>query len=375
MQGTLGFTITGEYLTGFLRQLWVELEHKKILDVLEGIPELSPVLMRGLCSGIYKAVEDEEGNMSLVDDTAKECCGISIETYDIRRRFDQKLYDLLDAFQCYSIGSSRAYDEDEVQHYLDLSLTAASDIKDLEENFKAFLTLTKDFDSSKSFTSLDKDKIRNQIKIDRELQAQRDRYENKMSEYLYKLDFDLKHTVDELIDSGKIQAIQLMQIDHTNGLNYLESHRNAQEEMDELRANDIHPENILETIWNSGWLAPDGRFYGCPDLSHKEFSEKLYSMKGYLKLGLDKEITRFGHDIDEVFEKNHWVKFSSGRWLYYGQSSYLDEEEKWRPTKKQYEVILAWAKERSDRIKIVLGDDTQYVNLDIVECQKNSVTE
>lgn len=73
-----------------------------------------------------------------------------------------------------------------------------------------------------------------------------------MSEYLYKLDFDLKHTVDELIDSGKIQAIQLMQIDHTNGLNYLESHRNAQEEMDELRANDIHPENILETIWNSG---------------------------------------------------------------------------------------------------------------------------
>ena len=81
---------------------------------------------------------------------------------------------MLDAFQCYSIGSSRAYDEDEVQHYLDLSLTAASDIKDLEENFKAFLTLTKDFDSSKTFTSLDKDKIRNQIKIDRELQAQRD---------------------------------------------------------------------------------------------------------------------------------------------------------------------------------------------------------
>lgn len=50
MQGTLGFTITGEYLTGFLRQLWVELEHKKILGILEGIPELSPVLMRGLCS-------------------------------------------------------------------------------------------------------------------------------------------------------------------------------------------------------------------------------------------------------------------------------------------------------------------------------------
>jgi hypothetical protein len=145
--------------------------------------------------------------------------------------------------------------------------------------------------------------------------------------------------------------------------------------MDELRANDIHPENILETIWNSGWLAPDGRFYGCPDLSHKEFSEKLYSMKEHLKLGLDKEITRFRYDIDEVFEKNHWVKFSSGRWLYYGQSSYLDEEEKWRPTKKQYEVILAWAKERSDGIKIVLGDDTKYVNLDIVECQKNSVTE
>lgn len=93
-----------------------------------------------------------------------------------------------------------------------------------------------------------------------------------------------------------------MQIDHTNGLNYLESHRNAQEEMDELRANDIHPENILETIWNSGWLAPDGRFYGCPDLSHKEFSEKLYSMKEHLKLGLDKEITRFRHDY-----VGHWL--------------------------------------------------------------------
>lgn len=44
MQGTLGFTITGEYLTEFLRQFWVELEHKKILGILEGIPRIESSL-------------------------------------------------------------------------------------------------------------------------------------------------------------------------------------------------------------------------------------------------------------------------------------------------------------------------------------------
>lgn len=368
----VGFRVSGEYLTEQLRSFWVELEHRKILEISESIPELSLTLIRAICSGLQKIVDSktECGALELEDDNTEEHYGISISIGAIRELYNKTLYNLYDSFLAYSQGSSYG-DKEDVERYLDLSLKTSEQINKLKEEFQAFVKICKDscYSNDSKFFKLDEKFIRDKVHQDKELFQKEEYYHFRRKQYLSQLDFNPVHAIKRLVDEKKTTVIQIIQLDHSNGLRNLEEHREAQETMHSLREGIIQSEDILKSIWNSGWLAPDGRFFGCPDLIHNMFSKDLYERNKELELNLTGEFD-YAHG-DKIFEDNKWVKFSSGRWIYTGQMPV--EEEKWRPTKKQYDVILSWAKERSDGTRIVFGHDDSYVNLDIIESQRNSL--
>lgn len=64
-----------------------------------------------------------------------------------------------------------------------------------------------------------------------------------------------------------------MKVTGSNGMDLLLKYKQAQREADEARGNKIFSEDIMNCIWNSGWLSPSGEFYGCPDLGHVEFTK------------------------------------------------------------------------------------------------------
>lgn len=75
---------------------------------------------------------------------------------------------------------------------------------------------------------------------------------------------------------------------------------------------DVNP--ILE----SGWLSPDGEFYGCGFEQHNVFSEELVE---FLKLESPTPIDRkehlaFENDAEIILEKLKWIKISSKRYLW-----------------------------------------------------------
>lgn len=369
---TLGFTITGDYITQLIRQYWVELEHKKIVEIKKGTDGISFTIIRSIAEGINQII-GENDDMEVVEDDVHELAGISLLYTNIRKRYNDKLMDLFDRFQGYS-HNQMVCDKEDIQYYMNLALKASDDIRSLRENFKAFLEICEDVKEIRDpmFNILQDNKILFDLQQKQEREQAEDHYHDVMKHYLISLEFDPNQVLKKIVENNNNAAIMMMRIDHTNGYRYLYEHREAQERMEDLRNKiGIFPENILDTIWNSGWLAPDGRFFGCSDLSHEEFSKTLYEYNKNLNLCLNEDDWN-PSCVDRVFEKAKWIKFSSGRWLFDQVEDYFDGK-KWWPTKAQYNVILEWAKYRSNGIKIVFGDDTKFVNLDIIESQRNSV--
>jgi hypothetical protein len=74
------------------------------------------------------------------------------------------------------------------------------------------------------------------------------------------------------------------------------------------RGDDIKPEDIISTTWKSGYIDPSGKFYGCSDLGHVNFSEALCE-----KLDLKK-----GEEIDSqhLLDMKGWVKISMSRFYW-----------------------------------------------------------
>lgn len=179
-------------------------------------------------------------------------------------------------------------------------------------------------------------------------------YKDLVFEYLSTLNFNFKYALDYLIREHNYQTIELLKLDLSNGLKYIPEHKKAQSELDTLRGDDIFPEDILECIWNSGWLSPNGELYGCPDYDHINFSDRLVK---YLNLS--------GTNSDRILETNGYIKFSCGRWLYI--------EEDLTPTIKQLETILKWNEERNKGLKICIGGQPKMVNVDIIESRLNSL--
>lgn len=145
-----------------------------------------------------------------------------------------------------------------------------------------------------------------------------------------------------------------MKVTGSNGMDLLLKYKQAQREADEARGNKIFSEDIMNCIWNSGWLSPSGEFYGCPDLSHVEFTKKLVECLNISDV--------CDNNYDRALELDGWIKFSSGRWLYM--------EEDFNPSKAQLQIIFKWAHDKADDFRVYLGDE--FVNLDVLQCKINS---
>lgn len=344
----------GEYITELLRQFWVELEFKKAYDVLKSFGEnMTNELMIKLLTGSAK-FEGDNGDLMLTDDNTTELYGIDLKASAIYQRIYNKMLDLNERLYAYEKCIHQAEDDDDIEYYHNLIKNYTKDLHKLEAEYEYFVKIAgSGFKDIKhiDFYTLAKQKLN--------LEAAIEEYSTFMRHYVNKLNFSPLNAKNMLYMQNRLYVLQLCEMNKSNCLYYLKDHKEAQERMTDLRY-DIFPEQILQTIWNSGWLSPNGEFYGCSDLSHIEFTEDLYNK---VKDNLEDSTYSVLGGYDGCLEKNGWVKFSCGRWLYTK-----------KPTKKQLEVILEWAEERSDMKGICLGSDIEdLVSIELLKSKINSL--
>jgi hypothetical protein len=92
----------------------------------------------------------------------------------------------------------------------------------------------------------------------------------------------------------------------------------------------IEAEDTRKTEWQSGYIDPEGHFYGCSDLNHKNFSVSLCEKFGikdnhYVSDG-NKMVQDDDFDAQVALDEAGWVKVSMGR--FYWTVKKLTEEQK-----------------------------------------------
>jgi len=97
---------------------------------------------------------------------------------------------------------------------------------------------------------------------------------------------------DKMEELGKIAGIQLPDLDAHLAQNHIYDPDN------------IKPESIKTTKFNSGYIDPAGRFYGCPDIQHMGFADDMYAAGLFVSSHDDKQV---------VLDMLGYVKFSMGR--------------------------------------------------------------
>jgi hypothetical protein len=82
----------------------------------------------------------------------------------------------------------------------------------------------------------------------------------------------------------------------------------------------IDAEDAHSTEWQSGYIDPEGRFYGCSDLNHNSFSVSLCE-----KFGIRQKAKPEDFDAQIALDKAGWVKVSLNRFFWTGKPT---EEQK-----------------------------------------------
>ena len=345
-------------LTYYLRNFWQDCRIDSIQRIRETIPNINDETLLEILEGKKKAVTEDGIHFTIEDDHEEDEMYLSRDR--IQESFEYKFMDLASQVMGYSKGLHLDTDEDR-RHYYSLLENTFEKIHKLENNWKEFCALIKcninlkieDYLYDEDSLEVDDVDVFNYVEhLDSPNKASS--YKDLVSEYLSTLNFSFKYALDYLIREHNYQTIELLKLDLSNGLKYIPEHKKSQSELDTLRGDDIFPEDILECIWNSGWLSPNGELYGCPDYDHINFSDRLVK---YLNLS--------GTNSDRILETNGYIKFSCGRWLYI--------EEDLTPTIKQLETILKWNEERNKELKICIGGQPKMVNVDIIESRLNSL--
>ncbi len=99
--------------------------------------------------------------------------------------------------------------------------------------------------------------------------------------------------------------------------------------MPEFNAISISFEN---TPFTSGYISPDGKFYGCEDVSHTAFAKHLFDV-GVVKT------TQFVEDHDIYLEDHGWIKYSMKRFVFYGYHGHQLWTEHQINTVKRYILV------------------------------------
>ena len=346
-------------LTYYLRKFRQDCRIDSIQRIRESISNINDEILLEILEGKKKVVTEDGRHFTIEEDHDEDEVYLSRD--HIQESFEYKFMDLASLVMGYSKGLHFDTDEDRKQYYSLLKNTF-EEIHKLEDNWKEFCVLIKcninvkieDYLYDDNYLEADNVDIYNCVPEYLDSPNKDSSYKDLVSTYLSTLNFSFKYAIDYLIKKGEYEIINLLKTDLSNGLNYIPEHKTAQLKLNILRGDTIFPEDILECIWNSGWLSPNGELYGCSDFDHINFSDRLVK---YLNLS--------GTNSDRILETNGYIKFSCGRWLYM--------EKDFTPTIAQLETILKWNKEKNKSLKICIGDGLSMVNVDIIESKLNSL--
>ena len=366
-----------DLLNRYLRQFWLEGAILKILDLQKGIEGLTNSILLDILCGRSKFVDTEDG-MNLEDDEEDEDLSIDY----VSSVFYDNFRDVFDRITSYSFGLKSSFDNDDKEEYIHfwgLLDEYSKRLHDLRSNYEAFVELT-------GYDTVDGDDIIGEVYFEqktehvsdsvRELRStlpsinyEQDEDEEELSYeelnklILSKFSFEHLHIKNLFMIDNNYKALQIMEINGSNGIEMRLEYREAFDKLEKARGENIFSEDILKCAWNSGWLAPDGSFYGCSDLIHNEFTPRLvkyFNQKG--------ELTNTEEsNPDRILESANFIKFSSGRWLYM--------EDECKPSKQQLEVIYKWVSEKAKDFRVCLGSRCEKINLDILESRINCAKE
>ena len=312
-----------EQINDMLRRCWEEGEVKKVNEILDGVEGISSEQALSVLQGEKSFCDTDDGGLLLEDSTPEE--HLSIES--VLNNFKYQYEDLASRIVSYSFGMRENYNEDDYEgflHYWRLLNNYTGSLIRLQENYKEFVELT-GIDEIQPKEILKE--VYNELKEDEDEGS----YKNVNDYWLHTLNFSHLHVKNLLVLEKNYSALEIMKVTGSNGMDLLLKYKQAQREADEARGNKIFSEDIMNCIWNSGWLSPSGEFYGCPD--HVEFTKKLVECLNISDV--------CDNNYDRALELDGWIKFSSGRWLY------MEED-----------------------FRVYLGDE--FVNLDVLQCKINS---
>lgn len=293
------------WMNDTLHNLWENCEVGKIKNIVEDIEGITNEQILSVLHGEQRFYDDD-GGLSLEDSTPSE----NLSTKAIEDNFRDKYYDLISRVVSYSFGISKNYDFDDREgflYYWKLISNYNKKIEELDEDYKAFVELT-------GCNNIELEEVLKKVYNDLKAEEEADRwdipvtsslsYEQVNRDLLNNLNLSNRHVLNLLASTKNYRALATVQMTGSNGMDLLVDYKLAQNNADEARGNKVFAEDILNCIWNSGWLSPNGEFYGCPDLAHVAFTEKLCKHL---------EIQSVDGNYDRALELKGWIKFSSGR--------------------------------------------------------------
>lgn len=360
-------------INGFLREKWLNLEISKIREIQEGIEGLTDDVLILICTNQAFFV-DVDGGMDLGynEEMADPECSIENRF----KSFCSRLKESISSIIGYAYGLKHYskeyiwklkcddYDSNDVSTYLEYVVSASKEYQKLLNEFDLFTELT-----GRTDLELNKYEALIDVLIDMKNEEQEDvldkctkeilsLHKNYITDY-EDLNFEPLHAVNRLALESNMVALEFMQISGTNGIHYLPEHKEAQENAYNSKDDVTTPDDIVKSVWNSGWLAPDGTFYGCPDLRHVEFDDELYAV---LKTPESEANAESWYNTSRKIESLGYIKLSEGRWLLPNYD--------FIPTKEQLKAIIRCQKEKYKTPKTYYRDG--FIGLDVIECKLNN---
>lgn len=334
--------ISGVFLTNLLRESWKEGRICNLKSVVRDISDdltmkdILPVLL-----GQKDIIINEEGGETVdsnLEDWEKDQLSYKYVIRKLQRRYKENFEYVCDVLKSDDFSDLRH--EESINDFFYSLTKEYQELVEVINDIEAFANLTSENVPIRSYADLMKDIYPEEYErlVVSQFIASTNSFLNQDLEFSFRVN----------ISRYTPQQLQIYQMTGSNQYNVFPEHREAQFAASKRRGTNIVPEDIMGSVWNSGWLAPNGDFYGCPDLDHVQFSEQLYHLLGF---------PYSEYDYDYEFETRGWIKFSCGRWLF------VDLE----PTKQQYDIIVEWTKDRNCTPNVCFGGNGDFINLDILE--------
>lgn len=360
-----------DLINDFIHKSWSDLKISKLREFQNEINNLSDNILLDICLRKVCFVDSSDGGMELkcndLENEDLEKYSIQSINYEFKSRLDKIVYDII----AYSHGlkhyseeyidglNDDIYDSSDISKYMFYVIDACKKYDSLFSEFDLFIKLVGD-DYNFELNEYDS-LIKALLDMKHEREDDKLKYDKiRVSIPTYKdLNFSPSHVINKLITDENTTALEFLRISGSNGMHYLQEHREAQEYEYSIKEDKTTPDDIVKSVWNSGWVAPDGTFYGCPDLKHVEFNELLYNK---IRTPESDAKTIDATSVDRKLEILRYIKLSEGRWLF----SDLD----FIPTKQQLQAIIR-CQERKYKTSRTYYED-RFLELGVIKSKLNN---